>query len=164
MAKNQNQRARIIIHHRRGFRAAQEREILFQIRGAMATPSPGEPVFKIVVLHSDSGHRLHDSGPQRRTAKVRVNENAGAINHRLDAGCAQDLQCGTQLRENFFEGRYRSVFAQGSKFLPDCRYNGRMRQSRIAQRLREFVNRGDSAKSGTHHAITLIFGLLDGTI
>ena len=47
---------------------------------------------------------------------------------------------------------------------PNCCYDGRMRQSRIAQRLREFVDRRDAAQSGTFHATTLIFGLLDRTI
>ena len=164
MAKNQNKRTRVVIHHCRSFRAAQQRKIVFQVRGATAAPSLGESIFKIVVLRSNPGHRFHDGMPQWRTTEIRVNKNAGAIDHRLDAGRAQSSQRGTQLREDFFEARDCSVFAQRSEFPPNGCHDGRVRQSRIAQRMREFVDRWDAAQSGTFHAATLIFGLLERTI
>src|ERR1700722_5807507 len=124
MSKNQNKRTRVIIHNRSSFRSAQQCEIVFRVRGAPAAPSLGESVLKIVVLRSDPGHRFHDSMPQWRATEIRVNENAGAIDHRLDAGCAQDSQRGTHERENVIEARYRSVFAQCGQFPSNGCYDG----------------------------------------
>src|SRR5712675_2540055 len=101
MLKYQNERAGIIIDDRRSLRAAQKREILFQIRGSATTSAIRESIFKIVVLRSDPRNRFHDGRAQWRTTEIRVHENAGSIDQRLETRCAQDLQGGTQAREDF---------------------------------------------------------------
>ena len=49
---------------------------LLHISRAIAAPSLGKSVFKIVVTQSDSGHCFHYGRAQRCAAKVRVNEDA----------------------------------------------------------------------------------------
>jgi hypothetical protein len=164
MLKNQNKRAGIIIDDRRTFRAAQKREILFQIRGSATTSAVRESIFKIVVLRSDSRNSFHDGRAQWRTTEIRVHENAGAIDQWLETRCAQGLQSGTQAREDFFVWGNGSVFAQRSQFAPNRLHHDRVRKSRVAESLGKSVDGGNAAKCGAFHADTLILGFFDATM
>src|SRR5579863_1428785 len=59
MAKDQDESARVVIHHRGGFRVAEQRENVFQVRGATASTAMGDSIFEIVVLRADPAYRVH---------------------------------------------------------------------------------------------------------
>src|SRR5579864_2671153 len=164
MPQYQHQGAGIVIDDGSGLRATQKRESVFEVRGAAAASALGEPIFKIVVLHSNSRNRFHDHAAKGRPAKIRVYQNSGGIDHRLQAGCADNGQGRTQARKNVLVRRNRFVFAQRGQFAPDGGNNHRERKLRVAESLRKFVDGWDIAKSRTLHANTLIPGFFDRTI
>jgi hypothetical protein len=61
---------------------------VFEVRSAIAAPSLGDSILEIVVLRSNPGYRFDNGMSQWRTTEIRVNENASAIDHRLEAGRA----------------------------------------------------------------------------
>jgi len=161
MLKNQNKRAGIIIDDRRSFRAAQKREILFQIRGSATTSAVREPIFKIVVLRSDSRNRFHDGRAQWRTTEIRVHENPGSIDQWLETRCAQGQQGGTQAREDSSYEGIDPLFAQRGQFAPNRFHHDSVRKSRVAESLGKSVDGRNAAKCGAFHADTLILGFFD---
>ena len=81
MAYDQNEGGRAIVHHRRGFPTAKERQTIFQVAAPFPACAGCEIVLKVVVVRSDFGERAHRRRTEGSPAKIGVEDNAGAVNN-----------------------------------------------------------------------------------
>src|SRR5207249_2628836 len=85
MTQGEDQRRCAIVDHRCGLRAAEQREIVFEISSASPTLSAAEVVFEIVVIGGNTLEGFNHRGPEGRPAQVRMDDDTGAVNDPLNA-------------------------------------------------------------------------------
>ena len=100
VVEDQDQRRGIVVDHRGGLGAAENREAVFEIRRAAAAGAGGETVFERVVVGADRRERADAVGAQRRPAEIGVDEDSRAVDHRRQAGRTQALQARTDVRDH----------------------------------------------------------------
>ena len=93
MPENQDERSGAIVDDRGRFRTAQQREIVFEIDGTMSAFTGREIVFEVVVVARNGAEGFDDRLAERRTTEVGVNDDAGAVDERLDSCEAQVFKC-----------------------------------------------------------------------
>ena len=84
MPQDEHERGGAIVHHGRCLGAAEQREIVLEVGRAMAAFAARQIVFEIGVIGSDRGERFDRRRAERCAAEVRVNDDAGAVDHRLN--------------------------------------------------------------------------------
>ena len=88
MPKHEQQRRGTVVGDGGGFRAAEQREIMFEISRTAASLAAGQVKFEIVVTGGDGLERFDHGRTERRAPEVGVNNNARAVDDRLDAARA----------------------------------------------------------------------------
>ena len=76
---------------------------MFEISGAAAPLAAGQIEFEIVVVGGNGLKHLDHGGSERRAAQVGVNNNAGAVDHRLDTRVAERVERRADAREHAVE-------------------------------------------------------------
>ncbi len=88
MPQNEHQCGSVVVHDSGGVSPAQEREIVFEIGRAAAAFAAGQIVFEVVVVRADLRQRFDCGRAERSATEVSVDDDAGAVDDRLDAGGA----------------------------------------------------------------------------
>ena len=101
MAHDEDERGRAIVDHGGGFRAAEQSETLFQISGALSPGSGGEVVLEIVVAGADVRERAQRRGAERSPAEIGVENDAGAVDDRLQASLGAAIERAAQIERRF---------------------------------------------------------------
>ena len=134
VVEDQHQRRGVVVDDGRGFRAAQHGEAVLEIRGAAPSCAAREVVFKVVVVRTDGRKRADDVGSERSPAEVGVHQNAGAVDHGADAGCAKVLQDGADAGERGIDVGTLPVRSQGVQLAAHHVDDNRARQPGVAER------------------------------
>src|SRR5581483_5813500 len=112
-------RRRAIIYHRRGFGFTQDRQVRFEIIRASATLTGNEIELEIAVACRDLSEGFAGGSAQWRATKIRVQNNPGAVYHRLQARMKMSIQRAHDVIEHVFEGNELVRFAQRRKLSPN---------------------------------------------
>ena len=143
MPKHEQQRRGTVVGDGGGFRAAEQREIMFQISRAPASLAAGQVKFEIVVTGGGGLERFDHGRAERRAPEVGVNNNARAVDDRLDARRAQGVKGGTDAIEHAVEFGNLFLRAQRSQFAADDGHDRWTRQINLAERLKDSFHGGN---------------------
>ena len=152
MPQDQHQGGGVVVDDRGGFRLAQQREAVLQVSRATASCAAREAVFQVAVIRTDAGQRGHDIRTERGPAEIRVHENAGAVDDRLDAGPTDVEENRPDARNHAVEIGNGLLSPENLEFPAHDVEDHRARQSGVAERVQDFVHRGDRAKARRLHA------------
>src|SRR5205809_7069488 len=94
MTNDQHQRGRAIVDERCGFGLTQNGERALEIRATLPATARFQIELYIIISGSDAAEYFAGALGQRRPSEVRVNDNAGPIDYRLDAAGAQIVNRG----------------------------------------------------------------------
>src|SRR6516225_9849434 len=89
MVGDENQRGGAVVNDGGGFGLAKNGERAFKINSAVAAVSGRQIELYSIIGRSDIAEHFARALGKRRAAKICVNDNAGAIDHRLNATGAQ---------------------------------------------------------------------------
>src|SRR5205814_8255386 len=103
MPKDEHQGRGAVVDDRRRFRAADEGQVVFEISGAAAPHAAGQIEFEIVVVGGNGLKHLDYGESERRAAQVGVDDDAGAVDHRLDTRVAEGVERRADAREHAVE-------------------------------------------------------------
>src|SRR6188508_2151963 len=123
MAENENECGGAIVHNRGCLSPCQNGERRLEKAGALAPLAAVEIEFQIVVLAGYFPQRIADRERQRSAAEIRMNDDAGAIDDRLDAAARKTLQSPADTRRRILKLRRfpagRRFGAHRRDFLPN---------------------------------------------
>jgi len=89
MMNDYQKRCRAIVNHNCGFTPAKQRERLLDIPGPRATRPACQILFQVRIGRSDLPDHFRRLGRKWGAAQIGMNDDTGAINHRLQTGTAQ---------------------------------------------------------------------------
>ena len=92
MLNDQHQRGRAVVNDRGRFRSAKERERILDVSAAATALARHEIIFEIGVSRTDFFERLDRLRRKRRAPNVRVNDDPGPVDDRLQPAGAKLLE------------------------------------------------------------------------
>ena len=104
MFEDEKQCRRIVVDHRCGLCAAENREAVFEIRRAAAAGACDEPVFEGAVVGADHRQRADAVRSKWRPPEIGVDEYSRSVDHRRQARRTQSLQARTDASETAAAG------------------------------------------------------------
>ena len=124
-----------VVYYGRRFALAEKRERIFQERAAFPASARLEVGLEVVVVRGDFVHCADRGGAKRRATKIRMENDAGAIDERLEARSRQVARRCSDRGDDLVEFRRSSFRAKTSEMLPNELGNARSRQINVAQPL-----------------------------
>ena len=119
MLNDQHQRGRAVVNDRGRFRSAKERERILDVSAAATALARHEIIFEIGVGRTDFFERLDRLRRKRRAPNVRVNDDPGPVDDRLQPAGAKLLERTAYKIDNRSEFGNLAFRANPRKFLPD---------------------------------------------
>ena len=142
MANHQHERRGAVVHNRRRLGTAEQREVMLEVRRPSAPRAAGQVKFQIVVVRGDGLEGLDHRRTERRPAEVSVDDNAGAIDERLNARRPERLEGRADALEHGVKVAHLFLRPQRGQFAADDGDDGRAGQAGdIAQGLEDFLHR-----------------------
>ena len=156
MPKHEQQRRGTVVGDGGGFRAAEQREIMFEISRPPAALAAGQVKFEIVVTGGDGLKRFDHGRTEWRAPEVGMNDDARAVNDGQDARRAQGVKGGTDARKHAVEVGNLFLRAQRSQFAADDGHDRWTRQINLAERLKDFLDGGNISPALTFRACCFV--------
>src|SRR4029077_5123419 len=105
MLDDQDQRGCAIVYDRGGFRAAKNSEGVLDVIAAMTPLAGCQIVFEIRVTGAGFNQRANGLARERGASEICVNDNAGAVDHRLNSAGPERFERTPNKTDNRLEVR-----------------------------------------------------------
>src|SRR5438552_12875428 len=119
MVRYEDQSSCAIVHDRGGFGLAEDGEGALEVGATVAAIAAGQVELEIIIRGSDISKHFTGALRERRPAEIGVNDDASAVDHRLNPARAKFLDRGADKIDNRVELRDFAESTELGQFLAD---------------------------------------------